>query len=320
MNQEKKNIVIMYTNRIIKEEELFDNAFQEKYIKDLSAECLKNNWRLVISTIRHLLDDNSFLSGCVLENNKWKLIKNITPDLIFDRSENFSDIKHGERLLDLAKKVPVINSPTFKQSVQNKKAQKDLFEKWLPKTIEVKNKEELVEALLKISTSKVVIKTYYGANGKGVSFFEKESVDFDNIIYPIVVQEFVSGYGKIPGTEEFGIFDVRIIYTNNKLTYSVIRIAEEGSYYTNVSKGGRPIRLDIKNISPQLLEAINDISKILKEKKGVMYCIDFMFENNKPYLIEVNAQPGVVALATVGTEEDIKRDISEQINLYKSFL
>jgi ribosomal protein S6--L-glutamate ligase len=143
----------------------------------------------------------------------------------------------------------------------------------------------LDEHLNRINNNKIIAKANSSSLGYGVSIF-------DSHISFISFMEFISS-AKIPPSIiliqpflDANSEDLRIFVVGDKVVATMKRKANGIDFRANLSKGGfgEPIKISqkIKNLSIKA-------AKIL----GLDYAgVDILFHHNKPYLLEVNPNPG----------------------------
>ncbi len=127
----------------------------------------------------------------------------------------------------------------------------------------------------------VVIKLLSGFGGKGVMLANSEN-EFKPVLDTLkIFREFIS-------TQEFiksDNYDIRCMVFGEEV-FGIKRIAPEGEWRTNVSKGGKA---ELVELSSAMKEDALKISAIL----GLGVCaVDFMEREGKYKLIEVNFAPG----------------------------
>ncbi len=87
--------------------------------------------------------------------------------------------------------------------------------------------------------------------------------------------------------------DIRLIFQNNQLIQSYIRVAKKGGYLCNAFQGGKSFYLNLKEIPKPVLNAAQQITQDL-DKPHSLYSLDFMMSNNgNVFLVEGNTGPGI---------------------------
>jgi len=169
----------------------------------------------------------------------------------------------------------------------------------------VATKKELSAVLKKVSSSKVVLKPLYGSGGAGIIIEEKKQIAPASLAYPILVQEFIKSDCGIPGfSTQKELSDLRMVFLNNSLIFSLSRIAKKGSLFTNFHKGASAILVPEKKIPLSAKKMAREINSILGTFPKAHYSLDFIFTNQgRPVLIEINTTPGFDLLNIVGNEK-----------------
>ncbi len=189
----------------------------------------------------------------------------------------------------------ILNNLKFKTLCNNKNGMYVLLGKFMPKSIEIKNQTELKTALLNFPAKKIaVLKPAAGLGGKGII------IDLPQNLAKVileekkeyVLQQFVdTSHGIKNITKEK--HDLRIIIIDGEIIMASVRTPKEGSYLANVAQGGKIQEIDIKKIPAKALVLTKKIQKILDKKYNYpLYSIDLGFENEKPYVFELNDQIG----------------------------
>ena len=320
-DQSFKNVVIMYPNAE-KLEYPFKDPFQDAYIKRLAIELKKININFFVSVWQVFSEtNNTFYFAWALENNEWVKKEFISADLVYDRTGSFKeDNIHLDRILKIKKVATIINTTELRLAIGSKVKQVELFSEWIPKTWEVSSEEELQKVISNYKKELIVAKPIYGYGGYGVSVIKKEECKDIELEYPYLLQEFVSGEIKIPGTDIVGIADIRLVYVAGEFSYSFSRLAAEGSYLTNVAQGATPIWVAHKDVPKKALEIAQTINDRLSQFGLTEISIDFMFEGDRVIVVEVNTKPGVSSIMQMGNETEIQKNINLQIKLIKAYL
>lgn len=158
----------------------------------------------------------------------------------------------------------------------------------VPKTIMVKNEEEVEDAMKKIKEFPMVMKITNGSGGRGVvkcedseslisscqAIWESNKLSRCEEVQPLLIQEFLTSN-----------FDVRVNVIDGKISHVAKR--QSDSFRNNLSQDGKATtyRLDKKyrKICEEIAEKLNS------EWLG----IDLMFSGGKGYIIEINTSPGI---------------------------
>jgi glutathione synthase/RimK-type ligase-like ATP-grasp enzyme len=145
----------------------------------------------------------------------------------------------------------------------------------------------------------IIMKDRFGAGGRHVYRFKTgQSKDMLAIVQKnsqisFIIQPFTNfdqgfSYLNCPSST-----DIRLIYLQDKIVQSYIRVAKSGDFRCNEHQGGSLIYLPLKDLPHALVTKSNSIAKIL-DKKCSLYALDFIISNNgNAYLLEGNTGPGL---------------------------
>ncbi len=173
----------------------------------------------------------------------------------------------------------------------------------VPKTIVAENASlayKSLEFLGNKKTKSIVVKPVFGSRGHGSTRIKLRNRDVlwevlhamtftKHVLY---MQEFLLHGGK----------DIRALVIGDRVIAAMYRYAP-GAWKTNISQGAIPIRID--KLDPEIEEIVLKSVKILGcEIAGV----DVMLVDGKPYVIELNSQPGWKGLQSI-TDKDIAKEI-----------
>lgn len=222
----------------------------------------------------------------------WIRVENIQPDLIFDKTKARMETYFKKELI--AKHYRFINNLQFTRIMNDKIITSLIFHKWSKKSWIVNNPEKLKNTLLKIKSSKFVIKPISESGGRDVQVLEKkealEKVTFGN---DYLIQEFIDSSCGVPGVSDC-MHDLRLVLVNDKLVYSYIREPKEGGYLANLSQGGSLKIVPKGQLPNSLAPIIRCANKVFETFNPRIYSIDLMFdESQRPWIVEMNAMPGL---------------------------
>ncbi len=232
-----------------------------------------------------------FTHTWTFENEKWIRVDNIKPDLIYDKTA-----ATPEALLfktTTINKMPIINDVEFTNLVDNKLTTSLLFPQYTKKHYKALTMTDLKNVFKYIKTSKIVLKTSSDSGGKNVFILDKKDVATTKIPFPILAQEFIDsshGIAKITNS----IHDLRLVFIENELIYSYLRIPAKDSFLANLSQGGL-MQIVPKNQLPNSINSlVLDVQNTFSTFQNKIYTIDIMFDKNqKPWIIELNSMPGL---------------------------
>jgi glutathione synthase/RimK-type ligase-like ATP-grasp enzyme len=316
--KQTKNIVVIYKS---------DDWYKELPMKSIETRKSFENWHergLLYGVAMYRasiewydLEKNVFVKAWAFRDGKWQKVTGpIKPDLIYDKIMSKRDYELFNWKMAVLKNVKVYNDPLFRVIVDNKLSQYLMFNEQMVNSYVAYDKKDLLFCIKKIKSKKIVLKPLYGSGGFGIIICDKKEISRKKISYPVFLQEFIETDG-IPGVSKKGdIADLRLVFVNHKLMYSLSRVAKKGSLFTNFHQGAEAILVNKKDIPRSVLE----MTKIIHEKLMVFpaanYSLDYMFDKQeRPYLVEMNSTPGFDLLEIVGDEIIKKRYFEEFIKV-----
>jgi glutathione synthase/RimK-type ligase-like ATP-grasp enzyme len=266
------------------------------------------------------LKTGTFKKSWAYRDGKWKKSgKPIKPDLIFDKITGKRDYRLFDKKMEISKKVKIFNSPLFRTILDNKLSQYLVLSEFMAPSYVASDEKETREAMKKIKSSKVVLKPIYGSGGFGILIEEKNKIKLEKIDYPIFVQEFIKSEKGIPGfSKKKEVADLRMVFMNHELVFSLSRIAKTGSLFTNFHQGAQAVIVPEKSIPKKAKIMADKIVEKLKIFPEAQYALDFIFTNSgNPILVEMNTTPGFDLLYVVGDEKIKEKNFEEFIKILK---
>jgi glutathione synthase/RimK-type ligase-like ATP-grasp enzyme len=290
-----KKVLILFGKSDWKKSRPFENKDYQYSYEYFYSICKENGIQMYRASYEwYDYRKNVFKYAWVFEdkNAKWRRVKNIKPDLVYDKTVARQEVYYKKELI--GKKYLFINNPEFTQIIDNKFITGLLFDKWSKLSWLVNNTEELKKILHQIETDKVVLKPLSSSGGKGIQILKKNSVLKKAVLnQTYLAQDFIDSSRGVPGVSS-NLHDLRLVFINDKLIYAYIREPKKGSYLANLAQGGK-----LKIISPgELPKSIKPIikyaNKLFETFNPRVFSIDFMFdEKRKPWVVELNSMPGL---------------------------
>ena len=312
-------VVIYYSNDWHKKSPLGSAPATRVSFEDWHERGVRNNCELYRASIKwYDSEKNIFQKAWAYRDKKWiKVMGPIKPDMIFDKIMGKRNYSLLEFKLAVAQKTKVFNHPLFRTLLDNKLSQYLVLSEFMPKSFLATNKKELALVFKKVSTSKVVVKPLFGSGGFGIIIEEKEKAARKKLSYPVLVQEFIDSQKGIPGfSKQKELADLRMVFMNHKLIYSLSRIAKDGSLFTNFHQGARAVLVPQKFIPKKAAEMARKITRKLSVFPEANYSLDFIFtEKSQPLLIEMNTTPGFDLLNIVGDEKIKEKNFQELLKI-----
>jgi len=206
------------------------------------------------------------------EGANWKKVKNIQPDLIYDKTKSRLEVYYKKELI--SERYPFINDLRFTSLIDDKLTTSLIFDKWSKKSWVIKNFSE--------------------SGGKDVQIIDKKNTSkIKKIEKENIVQEFINSSCGVPGVSK-KMHDLRLVFVNNKLIYAYIREPKDGSFLANLAQGGSLVVVPKEKLPKSLQPIVTYANDVFATFSPRIYSIDFMFdENKKPWIVELNSMPGL---------------------------
>ena len=259
------------------------------YLRFLNL-CRQENWEVFVLTRKTYLGKGIFNGAWRFEKDKFlRIEKPIKIDLVYDRT--------GGMKFPLEKDSGeiVVNQRDFKLLCWDKWLTFKKIGQFMPKTVWVGEKENLVSVLPKIKTSWVVLKPYNGLKGIGVFVGPKDKAlafKFPKRYPQYIAQEFVDTSGGIPGIVE-GLHDLRITVINGKAAWVHVRTPPSGSFQANVAQGGKIEEVDWVKVPRIVKKIVGQIAgRFYQDFDNPVYTLDFGISREEPLIFELNDQMG----------------------------
>ena len=200
-------------------------------------------------------------------------------------------------ILDTIKnKVRIINDPTSIRNI-SEKLYSSKYQKFMPPTIFTQNIDE-IKKFIKIN-KKIILKPIHGYGGNDIHLLTK----FDQSLIKrfikkhnyIMCQKFLSQIRK---------GDKRVFIINGKIAGAISRIPKKGSFLSNLSKGGKAIKINLTILEKKISKKIaNDL-----KKENIFFAgIDFIDQ-------KINGDINITSPTGLKTLYDLSK-----INLAKTF-
>lgn len=294
--------------------EPFSSPFDHKEFlwsyQALTAQCAAEGIRFCIArTQDNYLGNMKFRSGWEFKGEDMvEIPEEITADLIYMRSR-------AEALVT-GPQDKVLSDPILDDICRDKMASYDLFTDFM-KTSVLIDEHTWQEEVGKLQTDTIVLKPTHGESGEGIMFVEKDKFHVD--LLPAgesyLAQEFLDASGGVPNVMT-GRHDMRLVVAMGEPVVSYIRVAKEGSLLSNTAQGATVMPIDLEQVPQECLEMATTVDARLAQFPYRMYSIDFMFEDGKPYITELNSRPGLPDASWIG-EDRAKRFRDYVIKIFK---
>ena len=169
-------------------------------------------------------------------------------------------------MLDSIKnKVKIINNPTSIRNV-SEKLYSARYQKYMPNTIFTQNINEIKKFFKK--HKKVILKPIHSYSGNDIHLLNKFNLKLINQFIKkhdhIMCQKYLPKISK---------GDKRVFLINGKVCGAISRIPKKGSFLSNMSKGAKPINIQLTKIENKISKLI---AKDLKKENIFFAGIDFI--------------------------------------------
>lgn len=290
-----KNIVIIYLKDDADKTIPFSREVDRNAFEELQTLSLKNGFKMYRASIKWYNHETGlFEKSWHFDGKNWLKENNIKPDFIYDRTPSRKDAVFYDKKIKMQKNCAFFNSPLFRLFFGNKGSQYAYFKDFMPKSVLVDKESELKNSLNELNTEKVVVKPLYGSGGFNITIELKEKIiqNINKIKFPVIIQEMVNGQNGIKGISDT-LADLRLVFVDHKFIYACSRIAKKGSLFTNFHQGAKMVVVPEEKIPSPVFKITEKIQETLRIFKKADYSLDFLFEKDRPILIEMNTTPGV---------------------------
>ena len=169
-------------------------------------------------------------------------------------------------ILDTIKNnVKIINDPTSIRNVSEKLYSTN-FQKFMPKTIFTQDIHEIRSFFNR--NKKIVIKPIHSFSGNDIHLI--------NIFKSKFISKFIKKHGYVMCQKflpKIKNGDKRVFIINGKVCGAISRVPKKGSFLSNMSKGAKPINIDLTKNEKKIS---NIVGKDLKKKNIFFAGIDFI--------------------------------------------
>lgn len=247
--------------------------------------CLKNNVQMII-----VRGAAQYLGGMQFKSG-WKFFGSeivpvtemITADVVYMKGTH----------LRMDPDANVVNRSELTEICKDKLKTYEYFAEYMAPTYEL-NVRNASEVMQKIITDQVVIKPVVGTEGRGIVVTATKDFSYDLLQpnQPYLAQEFVESRDGIPGLVE-GRHDLRLYIYNGVAHIAEIRQPKGDGVLANIAQGGSLTVIPMENVPQWALDFVPKIDVKFTQFTPRIYTIDLMYANNRPYLVELNSQPGM---------------------------
>jgi glutathione synthase len=169
-------------------------------------------------------------------------------------------------ILDTIKdKVKIINNPTSIRNI-SEKLYSAKYQKFMPSTIFTQNINE-IKNFFKVH-KKVILKPIHSYSGNDIHLLNRLNLEF--------IKKFIKKHDHIMCQKylyKISKGDKRVFVINGKVCGAISRIPKKGSFLSNMSKGAKPINIELTKIEKKIS---NLVAKDLKKENIHFAGIDFI--------------------------------------------
>jgi glutathione synthase len=178
---------------------------------------------------------------------------------------NLEYISATYMLDNIKNKVKIINNPTSIRNV-SEKLYSVRYQKYMPDTIFTQNINEIKKFFKK--HKKVILKPIHSYSGNDIHLLNKFNLKLINQFIKkhdhIMCQKYLPKISK---------GDKRVFLINGKVCGAISRVPKKGSFLSNMSKGAKPINIQLTKIENKISKLI---AKDLKKENIFFAGIDFI--------------------------------------------
>ncbi|PIR73652.1 MAG: hypothetical protein COU40_01385 [Candidatus Moranbacteria bacterium CG10_big_fil_rev_8_21_14_0_10_35_21] len=237
------------------------------------------------------LKDKNFRQAQFFHNKKWLWKKDITPDLIYDKSPFYLPEKLAKIRKIISSHYLFINNLAFSKLLSDKWLTYKKLPAFSPKTILIEKKSDL-KKIQTLSSEKIILKPLWGSGGKGIFICLKNKPK--ELRPPFIAQELIEVKRGLKGFVS-GVHDLRIMIMGKTPFYSYLRLPKKNHLISNLSQGGKIKVIPITKLPKFIFPFLNKIQKKLTSYGKNLYSVDLIIDDDKkPWIIELNSRPGLI--------------------------
>lgn len=277
--------------------------------------CQRKHLSIAFTTSDDIIGAGLCKSYWLYSKNVWtKVLKNGFSKVIFDKvSPTTPQLTAQRNLLFSSPKVKPFNSPTIHKMFIDKLRTYTSLQSFTIPTVAlrgtlIKDVDKACMLLKKMIeahphahdfTSAIILKDRFGSGGNLIYKFEKNQLDAISktvkkhskqsfILQPFML--FDKGY--LHNGERVSA-DIRLIYLQDNIVQTYVRMAKKGGFLCNEHQGGSLEYLNQCDIPQIVITHAKNIVQRLKHNTS-LFALDFVVSNNgNPYLLEGNTGPGL---------------------------
>ncbi len=284
-----KNVVVIYNSDNWDKEYPISDKKYLNVAEDITEVARREKIEIYHASIKWYKEP-FFKKAFIYRDGKWQKEKNIKPNLIWLKMKVTPRTNFALEVIN--SKVPFLNPFPFER-LNDKSLSSKIFYRWSPKTVKISTYQELKQSFDVLKSSRIVIKPLKGSGGKGVQIISNKDLHkLQRKEINFVAQKFIDSSKGIPGLCK-GYHDLRLVFLNNKLAYSYIRVPARGKLLANLAQGGKMFLVTKNQIPRNVIKMAKEIVAIISHYNASYYTLDFLLDKEgRPYLLEMNTMPG----------------------------
>ncbi len=277
--------------------------------------CKKYGLKAAFTTSGDIIGAGLCLGYWVYSEGKWATVKRQGyARQIFDKFSPINEKRINEReLLFSNPKIVPFNNPFLLGLFFDKLATYTRLSEYAIPTVELRgsNPKAVAESVSDLRakskvgldrgdfTRSIIIKDRNGAGGNLVF---KVDTDYEKNIFDLqkkhpkvgfVLQPFLQFKRGFTYNNTSRATDIRLIYQNNEVIQTYIRMAKENDFRCNEHQGGTLIYVDLEDIPSEVIVMADDIVTNLAQNNS-LFSLDFVIsDQGKVYFLEGNIGPGL---------------------------
>ena len=272
-----KPIVFLLSNRALKKH--IDISYKESYIY-LAAMAQKHG-----IDVRFVLGVEHYKDG--LFTSYWKF----HGDELVQIHEAFK--AHVVYVRDRIKHIAFekkVNDSLIEEICRDKLKTYQTYPTLVKKTVLVSPVD--ISSFGQLQTELVALKPRYGSNGRSVQVLPKGDITPEILRSDeFVAQELIDSSGGIEGILSQR-HELRVYVFNGEIRAGYIRVPAPHSYIANISRGAKEKQIQLSDIPQSAIDLAGQVdSKFTHTPR--LYTIDIMYEHGKPWVVELNDNPGM---------------------------
>lgn len=272
-------IVIFFSSKSPDYDPFTEPVYKNSYYKFAASALMKG------IDLRFIFGADSYTDGVF--SSYWKLENDNIIKINEPFHANLIYLKSRTDIFDNEKRV---NNTFLEEICRDKLKTAATFPEYTKKTIRF-NQDNLA-MLNSLTTDPIIIKPQLGSSGDSVTVIKKKDIA---TVLPqkkgFIAQEIIESQSGIPGLLEQR-HELRLFMFDGEILATYIRLPAKDSYLANISQGAVEKQITLSQIPYSALTIAKKIDEKFNGISPRLYTIDLMYENGRPWLVELNDMPG----------------------------